>query len=204
MFLLLEYKTVNPAKLRSFFWFNESEIFCLISVDLIWVSNDVAEDLRKEISKLTLIPVQKISIVASHTHGSPNDDPDFDFGEATQTYINTIKSSIILCVKSAHNAAFETVVLRVLEAETNKAAINRRRRALFFRSGKVGVRTQNLPNFGAPQQHKFKKLEFRRVADGQLVALIFHLSCHPVADPSSTIGVDFPGFLRRFSKKNKV
>ena len=152
-------------------------------------------------SKLTMIPVQRISIVASHTHGSANDDPDFDFGLATQSYVNTIKNSIISCVNRAYTASYETVVFKVIEAETDKVSINRRRKALFIHKGKIRFRTQNLPNFNAPQKHKYRKLEFRRVVDGSLVALIFNLSCHPVADPASTIGADFPGFEKVFPRK---
>jgi len=197
-----ELKYGEPSKVAVFFLkLDEKHTFCLISVDLIWISNDLAEDLRNKISKLTMTPVHRISIVASHTHGSANDDPDFDFGLATQSYVNTIKDSIISCVNRAYTASFETVVFKVVEAETDKVSINRRRKALFIHEGKIRFRTQNLPNFNAPHKHKFRKLEFRRVADGSLAALIFHLSCHPVADPASTVGADFPGFLRRFSQE---
>ena len=62
-------------------------------MDLIWISNDMAGGVTESDLKAHYDTRSKD---IDCCHGS--DDPDFDFGLATQSYVNTIKNSIISCV----------------------------------------------------------------------------------------------------------
>lgn len=192
----------EPNKTTVFlFRFNAQSIFCLICVDALWVSNAIADEVRHRISKDRLVPIENISIAASHTHGAPNCDRHFTFSSGSTSYENKLKAVIFRAVDHAFNQDFENVFVDLIRADLSDVAINRRRNALFVSKSKISCRVQNLPNFRVGGTFSAQKLEFRSVLTGQIKSVLVNFACHPVSDPPSMVGSDFPGHMRRLFKE---
>ena len=171
-------------------------MFCLICLDIIWVSDGFAKRLRDVISLDLNTPISNICVCASHTHGSPNMDPGFLFSHASKAFVQYVSKCAIKTVKLARSSEFCTVKLCFAEEPIYDVAINRRRKAFIFENGRLTRRAQNLPNFKRKTKVPLRLLIFRGLLDNSIKGLLVNFACHPVSDPNNTIGADYPGVLR--------
>lgn len=171
-------------------------IFCLVCIDIIWVSDIFTKDLREVLSVDLKTPISNICICASHTHGSPNMDPGFLFARASQEFVNYIFDSAIEAVRSAGSSSFCPVKLCYGKEPVFGVAVNRRRKAFIFENWRLARRAQNLPNRESETNAQLRLLIFRGLLDNSIKGLLVNFACHPVSDPSNTVGADYPGFLR--------
>ena len=171
-------------------------IFCLICLDIIWVSDNFTKHLRDIISGILNTPISNICICASHTHGSPNMDPGFLFSHASEAFVQYVSDCAIKAVKVANTSNFCAVKLCYAEELVSGVAINRRRKAFIFENRRLTRRSQNLPNFEKDPNVPLRLLIFRDLMDNSIKGLLVNFACHPVSDPNNTIGADYPGDLR--------
>jgi hypothetical protein len=175
------------------------QIAALASADLVWFGSDLADSLRTEIASRLGCDTAAVALCATHTHGTPNPDARFAYGEASKSLVEHIRGRVLEGVEAALAARPEEVEIAVGRALAPNIAVNRRRRA-WTRRGIVPLRrTQSLPNHAREIDERISVLSFR-AADGRPKALVSHFGCHPVADPATRRGADYPGLLREALK----
>ncbi len=169
----------------------------LVGADLIWFASDQARVLRAEIARRTGAAEERVVLCATHTHGTPNPDRRFAYGEWSAALVETINARVLEAVDRALAVKAEPVHIVLGQAAAPGIAINRRR-AAWLRDGlRLRRRVQNLPNPARPVDDRVTVLAFLSETHDRPVALAVHFSCHPVADPADRRGADFPGFLRQ-------
>jgi len=175
------------------------QIAALASADLVWFGSDLADSLRMEIAARLGCDMAAVALCATHTHGTPNPDPRFAYGETSKSLVEHIYRRVIEAVEAALKARPEEVEIAFGRALAPNVAINRRRRA-WTRCGIIPLRrTQSLPNHAREIDERISVLSFR-ASNGRPKALVSHFACHPVADPVTRRGADYPGLLRQALK----
>ncbi|MDC0644652.1 hypothetical protein OAP53_00065 [Alphaproteobacteria bacterium] len=174
--------------------------FCLITVDSIWISDALADEIRKSLAFSLSIKSEGVSIVASHSHSTPNNDDRFKFNFCGNEYLKCLKDSIVNLALQTHLMPREFVTIRAFVAKTEGVSINRRRLALIPKLFWPSLRVQNLPNRNKKINNFIVSVHFYTKKQ-TLRAMIFNFACHPVCDPKSYFGSDFPGVLRNELKK---
>jgi len=189
-----------PAKVSALVYSltEEAADFCLICIDLLWLSDEICQSLRQRISKRWRLPPQNICLCASHTHGSPNTEPKFNFEPASSGYLNSLKDVILDVVDGAFEAKRMPASLYVQCCEVPDLSINRRRKALFIKDRRIKIRVQNLPNPTRTSNNQLVVINFKHADTGRCLLSLVNYACHPVTSPASTTGADYPGWCRAF------
>lgn len=171
--------------------------FCLINVDIVWIPTQLANIIRENISLKWKFPTAFISVTATHTHGTPNFESHFRFKAGSTQNMKILEANIYDVVdhafeSQAHRARFDIIMSKVRDV-----SVNRRRMALFFKKGWPSVRVQNLPNRRKSANNRLTAIELKCLSSETTIARIINFACHPVSDPPSTVGADFPGHIRK-------
>ena len=173
----------------------------IISADIIWFSNSLVEKLREKIFINKGIKGNDIVFCASHTHGSPNPDPNIGYGVSK----DNIELFLYENIYSLICKTFESEEIKVKDnfkiLKTNNLSINRRRKALQFKSLPL-IQMQSLPNKRKKIDDNIYMIEFIRNDNKNIENIIIQYTCHPVCDPKGTVGADYPGYLKKFLNNN--
>ena len=181
---------------------NSLDEFCLITIDSIWIGDGLSDKIRTILAQSLNIEVENISIVASHSHGTPNNDARFHFNFCGNEYLESLETVILNLTVKTYLKRRELVSTKVFLTETEGVSINRRRLALIPKLFWPTIRTQNLPNASKKINKSIISIHFY-TRKSLLRAMIFNFACHPVCDPSNHFGADFPGALReKFREKH--
>lgn len=172
----------------------------LVGADVVWFGAAQAADLRREIAARIGIEERDVALCATHTHGTPNPDRRFAYGEFSDTLLDDMRGRILAAVEAAIGAAVRPVRLVFGQAEAPGIAVHRRRIAWTRRGLRPIRRVQNLPNTLRPIDERVSVLALQSIDDGAYAAVITHFTCHPVADPRDCRGADYPGLLRTLLK----
>ncbi len=168
----------------------------LVGADLVWFGSEQADALRAEIAQRVGCQDADVALCATHTHGTPNPDPRFQYGECSPALIAHLRERILAGVDAAVANPPQAVRLMFGRATAPGVAINRRRMAWLLTGGSIGRRVQNLPNRARPIDERVSVIAFVSKQTNQPAALAVHFACHPVADPANLRGADFPGAVR--------
>ncbi len=173
----------------------------IICVDIIWISSSIARDLRLYFSKAYNTSFERVSICASHTHGSLNTDKNFKHSKVSSKFNEYLINRIKYTVKKAYeNKKIETyselITKNIVGISVNRRKLSPNYLTEFF-LGKIGFWAQNFPNKFKHKDNKLISINFRNKKNNKLLAVIIKFTCHPVADPLNCEGSDFPGYLKR-------
>jgi hypothetical protein len=168
----------------------------LVMADVIWFADDSARRLRREIARIAGCDEAGVALAASHTHGTPQTDPRFGYGEYDAAFVRGLEDQVLATVSAAlaHPAKVVSLSYGSCPVEPS-VAVNRRRVAWHLSGRRLTRRVQNLPNRAAPCDNRARVLAFAG-ADGVLAGVLVHFACHPVCDPPGCLGPDYPGAMR--------
>jgi hypothetical protein len=157
----------------------------LVSLDLCVIDEEETAKIREAASAQTGIPVQNISIHATHTHSGPATIRTWGWGEKNQEYLDLVRPKIVRAIVEAQQALQPARVgFGVTKTDTG---INRRELDL---EGKVLL---GFNEWGA-RDDDLTVVRFEN--ENGTVAQIIHLSAHPTSrggEPS--ISRDWPGVM---------
>jgi neutral ceramidase len=153
----------------------------LITVDLMGVSAEFTQSVRRQIEAETGIPAANVMLACSHSHTAAGTLPNRGIGKVEASYARILVRYLAGAVAAAAGK-LEPVRLSVGRGEHPALAWNRLGRDIVDPS--VGVAC------------------LERESGGTL-ALLAHYACHPVMlGPKSEISADYPWALRQYLKDN--
>ena len=185
----------EPLEIQAVIFEDDVSRFVMVGADLIWFSDAMAESLRSEIAERVGCPPAAVSLTTTHSHGTPQTDPRFEYGENPK-FAERLEAAVVDCVTTAMESPPQLVRLVKGDVSCEESlSVNRRRSAPYVRGG-IGCRVQNLPNDQRKVDDRVTVIAALNEAD-KPICLISHFACHPVLDTAGTYGSDFPGNLRR-------
>lgn len=163
----------------------------VVSVDSLY-----GGPLGAELARLLGCPRDRVLVLASHTHFAPASDPELPrLGRASEGYLRDAAARIAAAVAQA--AWHEGARVRVATVEVPRLFVNRRRPILGIglRLGGLGtVVTAPEPTGTVDRTVRLFELVD---ADGEVIAIGWGASCHPVCSPDrQSVSSDFPGAVR--------
>jgi len=169
----------------------------IVSADLIWFSFSLVEKIRKKLFKEQGIKENEIVFCASHTHGSPNPDPNIGYGINTDNIENYLYEKIFTLICKTFKSKKIEIKVNYKILKTNNLSINRRKKALQFNSLPL-MKMQSLPNYRKNIDKNINLIEFIRKDNQKIENIIIQYTCHPVCDPNGIVGADYPGYLKKY------
>ena len=130
----------------------------IVGTDLVAVTLQQTEEVRKEVAKVTGIPGSDIMVTATHTHSGPATITCISCGENDPKYLSTLPSKIAQAVILA-SAKLQPVTVSFGEGRVEGVAMNRE-------------------YDGGPIDEKVRVLKFMH--GSQVVGFIAHYTVHPV------------------------
>ena len=168
----------------------------LVMADVVWFADDSARRLRREVARIAGCEEACVALAASHTHGTPQTDRRFGYGEFDQAFVRRLEDQVLATVAAALARPAKAVSITHGASRIDPpVAVNRRRMAWHLSGRRLTRRVQNLPNRAAPCDNRATVLAFAG-ADGGPVGVVVHFACHPVCDPPGSLGPDYPGAMR--------
>jgi neutral ceramidase len=181
-----------------------NNVIAIVSADLLWVTLEITNEIRRTVKQKTGIPESNVLICATHTHFGPKVDktrkdwPDTPASKVDESYVQTLKKKI---AGSVFTAAQKTkpVKLGVVKGEISEIVYNRRTKRP---DGKVAM-TFRLPP--ADPNLAFGPIDpevgILRIEDtnGAPVGTVVNYACHPVCGATDneefySISADYPGY----------
>ena len=172
------------------------EKFVLISLDLLQLSRELTQKIKRRISDRNHIDEKNISVCCSHNHCGPSIGAKFVWKEndiCENSYLDVLAQKISGAV---FDAGKETIPVKIGYAheDVDIGAINRRVRLndgthkYYERSGKMKPNGITDKDF---------TMIFFKDKDNKTVAGIGHYSCHPIFTPPvhHKVTSDYPGFF---------
>jgi len=179
--------------------FDDGEnIFALVSCDLIYIPENIAEKTKEILWKDERIKRKNILIHATHTHTGPVLDEDSIYTKGfyiEKSYLEVLPFYIASSVKIALNRRQE-VKIAVGKSKVDGISFNRR---YFMKDGQVITNPFNqIENIIKPAGPVDNALIFLKITDrkGKLKGLIVNFALHPDTLGDNLISSDWPGFLR--------
>ncbi|MEM7746921.1 MAG: hypothetical protein AAF346_01620 [Pseudomonadota bacterium] len=173
----------------------KSQPFVLISCDVIWFPSGMAKSLRQAIAAMAGTSEAHVCLAASHTHGTPNPERNFQFPEWSIDLEEHISDKVLEVVQKTLEQPRTRATLNWGRGRLQGFAINRRRRALALRP-RLAYRTQSLPNAKGTSDDTVDVMVLADSEDQRPLALVCRYTCHPVADSANQRGADYPGYFR--------
>jgi hypothetical protein len=165
----------------------------IISCDLLFFDNALADDLRSRISARCRVPKKNILLTAIHTHSGPAAAYLRNCGKVDRKYVQKLKGKIVQCAQKALSD-FQDVQIRAAKT-TCKVGVNRRFRAP---DGQVII----APNPKGVVDRELQVLIFE--GKRSVVAAILNYACHAVTLGSQNLKIsgDFPGYATSLFQKH--
>lgn len=163
---------LDDLKVRVLFVRQETESIALISCDLLGVTVEFSDDVRKKIAAKHAMPIQNILLACTHTHSGPAVQPLRGLGEIDTKYREWVVNEIVKAVESAVHDQDESVLC--YGSETIEP---------------IGYNRRN-GNFGLIDP-VLKIAVFKRPNEK---IYLLNYPCHPVTlGPTREISADWPG-----------
>jgi hypothetical protein len=165
---------------------NGSEQVLFISNDIIFVTKEMAQRVREQITQKTGIPGANIMITATHTHSGPStvnyasNTSDAVVPRADQSYIDLLVSRMTEAGVEAKKRS-EPAIIGLTHAESTGIGTNRR-------------------DPEGPSNHDVPVLLVRDAADTHYIACMMVVSMHPTVlhEDSTLISADFHGAAKAY------
>ena len=175
---------------------------CLIfSFDLMIVGSELQNAILLRLQRLGFRP-DEIFLLASHTHYAPaTDQACARLGIPEVEFVDDVTEATENLVRRMQSEQPAEASLEVFQGRLDHS-INRRRYWPFPTFGRTyGFRLTSVsfaPNPSGPRDERATVALLRKAEDGQVLAAIWHYTCHPTAVvPGSVISADYPGAVRR-------
>jgi hypothetical protein len=175
---------------------------CLIfSFDLLVVGSELQAAILSRLHRLGFGP-DEVVLLATHTHCAPATDGACErLGVADAKFVQHVADAADGLVRRIQQMRPSEVSVDIVQGELHHS-INRRRYWPFPTVGRTyGFRLRSIslaPNPSGPNNEQATVALLRRVNDGQVLAFLWHYTCHPTAVvPNNVISSDFPGEVRR-------
>ena len=179
--------------------FDDGEnIFVIVSCDLIYISENIAEKIKEILWKENKIKKENVLIHATHTHTGPVLDEGSIYTKGfyiERSYLEVLPFYIASSVKIALNRR-QKVKIAVGKSKVDGISFNRR---YFMKDGQVITNPFNqIENIVKPAGPVDNTLIFLKITDkkGNLKGLIVNFALHPDTLGDNLISSDWPGFLR--------
>ncbi len=179
--------------------FDDGEnIFVIVSCDLIYISENIAEKIKEILWKENKIKKENVLIHATHTHTGPVLDKGSIYTKGfyiERSYLDVLPFYIASSVKIALNRR-QKVKIAVGKSKVDGISFNRR---YFMKDGQVITNPFNqIENIVKPAGPVDNTLIFLKITDkkGKLKGLIVNFALHPDTLGDNLISSDWPGFLR--------
>ena len=169
----------------------------LVALDLLYVGAFLTNGIRE--FALKYVSTENIWISASHTHNAPATDSGRPkLGKSDNDYLAMVLSKIQNGIDDLFKESLMHEVNLIVREGFANHTVNRRRKRLIsvsrrgFKLNKVLL----APNERGPKDERITRLDFVK-SSGQVVAAIWHFTCHPVSHFGElTISSGFPGVVR--------
>jgi hypothetical protein len=175
---------------------------CLIfSLDLMIVGSELQTAILARLQPLGFGP-DEVLLLASHTHYAPATDiACTPLGIPDAEFVRDLADAAVSLVRQMQRARPSEVSLEVFQGRLHHS-INRRRHWPFPTFGRTyGLRLRSVslaPNPLGPKDESATVALLRNADDGEVLAAIWHYTCHPTAVvPENVISSDYPGAVRR-------
>jgi hypothetical protein len=171
----------------------------IISIDLLWLENQLHDSIQKIISDEYSVPLANILLSTTHTHSCPYIDPISYENNLTQ-----LNSVIVNSVLSAVKAANESTVKGFLNVHYTPTVnnINRRKKIVDYvslKSFKFIKIFRNRPNNIGYVDKMSLALMFYEYPK-KPIAIILNYAAHPVLSSQEKCSADYPGEISKLFK----
>ena len=175
---------------------------CLIfSFDLMIVGSELADMIHAKLHRRGF-ESDEIVLLASHTHSAPaTDRACANLGVPDPQLVEALAEAADSLVRSIESQPPAEIGLRLFQGQL-RHSINRRRFWPFPTVGRTyGFRLSSFsmaPNPSGPVDERATVALLRRSGDDNIVAVLWHYTCHPTAVvPGNAISADYPGTIRK-------
>ena len=174
-----------------------SEIFLIISLDLIWVDQDFIDEVTTLLHLQYDIPRKNILISCSHSHSTPETRSNtFYIVPKDILYVVFVKNCLLDAVSEVLKSSYEYVI-EFSKLETN-FSINRRLKRLdrtHLKKGRIKFGIMNRPNHKGYCDNLISVLWFIPKDKKKKKILVWNYACHPTMNKGNFITADFPGIV---------
>lgn len=168
----------DPIGVRCFLFESDGEMIALVVCEVIGLKKHIVDKIRQAVPGDLGIPVERIVVTCTHTHGAPVIEGEF---------LQLLISSAVKAIALAHEDLRDGILHAGVASHEHWIGFNRRE-----------LETGFLP--------VDREIPFILVSetDGKLRALLFHYACHPsILGPDNLlITADWPGFTRSILREH--
>jgi neutral ceramidase len=187
----------DPLYARALVIEQGKERICLVTCDLIGMSNEYARDVRTRIAEAIGSHLECVVVACSHTHSGPTMLGLFDPVERIdRQYLRDLSDRL---VQVSRQAAQQLQPAQMGVGRGEETTISQYRR-LWTRDGRIVMNWEEFPadQIVGPAEEGDPEIGVVRIdatRDGT-IAVIFNYACHPNSLPGDnfTITADFPGY----------
>ncbi|HOL67261.1 MAG TPA: neutral/alkaline non-lysosomal ceramidase N-terminal domain-containing protein [bacterium] len=182
--------------------FQQAEtVVALVACDLIWVTAETTETIRKWLRQELKVPVTHLLLHATHTHTGPLTAPPtpavYERGFWVHPgYLKVLPALIAGSVKIAWETR-ETMALGIGQAKASGISFNRR---YLLDDGRVVTNPrpdrQKIVRSAGPVDDTVGIIKITS-PDGKLKGLLLNFACHPDTLGGTLISADWPGLVRK-------
>lgn len=187
-------ETLGPDKLYvKIVWLKANKDLIFISVDSLYFSSEVAENIFKYAFLKFKVIKDNIVLNASHTHSAPNQDLEI-FGNIDREYLKDVEAKIKQGLEFCYDNFQEGFIeFQHLDCKLN-LFVNRRKMGRDIRTLFLRKRTIMLPN---EKKKTDKRIHLIKLYDSglKLKGIVYNFSCHPVFNVNKNISSDFIGTI---------
>lgn len=178
---------------------------CLVTCDLIGMTNDYALQVRRRIADSLWTGVDSVVIACAHNHSGPTMlgmlDPE---DRVDRGYLDSLAVRLVQVSKEAAEAMRPA---RLGVGRGQETTISEYRR-LWTRDGRIVMNWEECPvdQIVGPAEAGDPELGVIKIdgVDGRTIAVVFNYACHPNSLPGEnvTITSDFPGYAAEMIEKS--
>lgn len=172
---------------------NERNAIVIVTADIIGFGNSFATELQGAVQSQFGLPPERLLLAASHTHSGPQTCENMKgTGELIPKVVVMVRERILEAVAESQQNTRQVEVFAG-KGRCEGYAINRR----LVRDGKCFF----APNPEGVRDDEVTVIAFRDAKNGDLIAVLFHFTCHPTVMGDLRITADYPGAARRFIER---
>ncbi len=164
---------------------------CIVSADLIGFDAPLTAQIREDLHSAYGVRPEAVLLAASHTHSGPQTSETLAAagGMPVPEYIATLRERVLHAVGTARSNVRPATLHGGRGVLEDGFAINRRR--------KEDGRVLNAPNPPGVKDDEVIALTARDAGSGEVLAVLYHFTCHPTTMGDYRITGDYPGATRR-------
>lgn len=172
---------------------DESKTVVIVTADIIGFGPSLVSKLRAEMRKRFELSPRRLLLAASHTHSGPQTCENMvGTGDFIPEVVEMVGDGILEAIDEAHQKLLPVEVVAG-RGRCEGYAVNRR----LFRDGVCLF----APNPDGVRDDEVTVVAFRDAKSEEVIAVLFHFTCHPTVMGDLRITADYPGAARRFIER---